>query len=168
MTVPPDQAARLRFLQRVVRRERELLQETTAALFAGDAAQQDVGGNAALTWQLPAGPLSSALSERLDAFVARFARLQDSLGDKLLPALLLALAEPVGAALDNLGIGERLGWFDSVELWRSVRALRNQMIHDYVEDRRILEGALSAARDAVPMLCAVATRMSDEVDRRLP
>ena len=97
--------------------------------------------------------------------------MQDSLGDKLLPALLLALAEPVSAALDNLNVGERLGWFDSVEQWRSVRALRNQMIHDYVEDRRILEGALSAARDAVPMpvpmLCAVATRMSDEIDRRL-
>ena len=111
--------------------------------------------------------MPSALSERLDAFVARFARLQDSLGDKLLPALLVALDEPVGAALDNLGVGERLGWFDSVELWRSVRALRNQMIHDYVEDRRILVGALSAARDAVPMLCTVAARMCNEIDRRL-
>ena len=85
----------------------------------------------------------------------------------MLPALLLALAEPVGAALDNLNVGERLGWFDSVEQWRAVRALRNQMIHDYVVDRRILEGALSAARDAVPMLCAVPTRMSDEIDLRL-
>ena len=71
------------------------------------------------TRALPADPLPSALSERLDAFVARFARLQDSLGDKLLPALLRALAEPVGAALDNLNVGERLGWFDSVEQWRS-------------------------------------------------
>ena len=167
MTVPPDQAARLRFLQRVVRRESELLQETTAALFDGDVAKRDIAGKAALIWQLPAGPLSSALSERLDAFVARFARLQDSLGDKLLPALLVVLAEPVGAALDNLSIGERLGWFDSVELWRGVRASRNQMIRDYVEDRRILEGALSAARDAVPMLCAVAARMSGEIDWRL-
>ena len=167
MTVSPDEVARLRFLQRVVRRERELRQETTAALFDDHAAKRASGDPGAAAWALPAGPLPSALSERLDAFVARFARLQDSLGDKLLPALLLALAEPVGAALDNLNVGERLGWFDSVEQWRAVRALRNQMIHDYVEDRRILEGALSAAHDAVPMLCAVATRMSDEIDRRL-
>ncbi len=167
MTVSPDQVARLRFLQRVVRRESELLQETTTALFDARAAKGGSQVAGAPVWALPAGPLPSALTERLDAFVARFARLQDSLGDKLLPALLVALAEPVGAALDNLNVGERLGWFDSVEHWRSVRALRNQMIHDYVEDRRVLEGALSAARDAVPMLCAVARRMSDEIDRRL-
>ncbi len=72
-----------------------------------------------------------------------------------------------GAALDNLNVGERLGWFDSVELWRGILALRNQMIHDYVEDRRTLGSALAAARDAVPMLCTVATRMSDEIDRRM-
>ena len=98
------------------------------------AAKGASGDTGAPAWALPAGPLPSALSGRLDAFVARFARLQDSLGDKLLPALLLALAEPVGAAIDNLNVGERLGWFDSVEQWRSVRALRSQMIHDYVED----------------------------------
>ena len=39
MTVVPDEVARLRFLQRVIRRERELLQETTAALFDGHAAR---------------------------------------------------------------------------------------------------------------------------------
>ena len=109
MTVSPDEVARLRFLQRVVRRERELLQETTAALFDDHASKGASGDTGAPAWALPAGPLPSALSERLDAFVARFARLQDSLGDKLLPALLLALAEPVGAALDNLNVGERLG-----------------------------------------------------------
>ena len=153
-----DEIERLRFLQRVVRREAALLQETTQTLF--DVRDGD-------SWVLPVGPLPPALSERLDAFVARFARLQDSLGDKLLPALLTALAEPVGAAIDNLNRGERLGWFASVEAWRVIRALRNQMIHDYVEDRRVLEGALVAARDAVPMLNAVAARMCDEVDRRL-
>ena len=153
-----DEIERLRFLQRVVRREAALVQETTQTLF-------DVGDRD--SWALPVGPLPAALSEPLDAFVARFARLQDSLGDKLLPALLTALAEPVGAAIDNLNRGERLGWFASVEAWRVIRVLRNQMIHDYVEDRRVLEGALVAARDAVPMLNAVAARMCDEVDRRL-
>ena len=153
-----DEIERLRFLQRVVRREAALLQETTQTLF-------DVG--AGDSWALPVGPLPAALSERLDAFVARFARLQDSLGDKLLPALLTALAEPAGAAIDNLNRGERLGWLASVEAWRVIRALRNQMVHEYVEDRRVLESALVAARDAVPMLSAVALRMCDEVDRRL-
>ena len=147
-----------------MRRESDLLQETTAALFGAEGAEAAPG---AAFWRLPDGALPSALSGRLDEFVARFAPLLDSLGDKLLPALLAALAEPVGAALDNGNVGERLGWFDSIERWRVVRAWRNQMIRDYVEDRRILEAALSAARDAVSMLRAVATRMSDEIDRRL-
>jgi len=43
-----------------------------------------------------------ALAERLDAFVARFARVQDTAGDKLLPVLLQRVGEPVGSALDNL------------------------------------------------------------------
>ena len=36
-------------------------------------------------------------SERVDAFVARFGRLQDLLGDKLLPAWLRSMEEGVGA-----------------------------------------------------------------------
>ena len=49
------------------------------------------------------------LSERTDAFVARFSRLQDTLADKLLPELLGWLAGPVGPAIDNLNRAERLG-----------------------------------------------------------
>jgi hypothetical protein len=36
------------------------------------------------------------LAERVEAFVGRFGRLQDTLADKLLPTLLAALAEPTG------------------------------------------------------------------------
>ena len=160
MNLAPDVALRLAFLARVVKREVALLQETSGLLFGSVA-----GGDT--VWHLPAGDLPMPLAERLDAFVARFARLQDTVGDKLLPALLAAVAEPVGAAIDNLNRAERLGWLDSVELWRSVRALRNQMIHEYVEDRHALESALIAARDAVPMLCETSGRLSDEVARRM-
>ena len=39
---------------------------------------------------------------KVEAFVSRFCRLQDTLGDKLLPALLKALGEPDRALLINL------------------------------------------------------------------
>lgn len=39
-----------------------------------------------------------------------FWRLQDTIGDKLIPALLRALGEPQGAVIDNLDRAERLGW----------------------------------------------------------
>ena len=160
MSLSPDAVERLAFLARVVKREVALLQETCGLLFGSDAI-------ADAPWRLPVGHLPMLFAERLDAFVARFARLQDTVGDKLLPALLVTVAEPVGAAIDNLNRAERFGWLGSVELWRSVRALRNQMIHEYVEDRRVLESALIAARDAVPMLCETAERLCDEAVRRI-
>ena len=155
MSLAPDVSERLAFLTRVVKREVALLLETRCLLFGADA-----------SWSLPVGDLPTPLAERLDAFVARFARLQDTVGDKLLPVLLAALAEPVGAVIDNLNRAERLGWLTSVESWRSVRALRNQMVHEYVEDRHVLQSALIAARDAVPMLCDTAERLCDEVALR--
>lgn len=94
------------------------------------------------------------MAERVDAFVARFGRLQDTLGDKLLPELLMALAEPLGPAIDNLIKAERFGWLASVDDWLLVRKLRNRMIHDYVRDPTELAQALQAAHEAVPMLFA--------------
>ena len=55
----------------------------------------------------------------------------------------------------------RISEQDRVNLKRAVRDIVG------IDDRRILEGTLSGACDAVPTLCAVATRMSNEIDRRL-
>ena len=85
------------------------------------------------------------LAERLDAFVARFGRLQDTVGDKLLPSLLMALAEPVGPAIDNLDKAEKFGWIESTEDWMEMRRLRNQMVHEYIEDVAVLASALRVA-----------------------
>lgn len=65
-----------------------------------------------------------AAAETLEAFVSRFARLQD-LGDKLTPAGLRALAERTGSALDNLNRAEKLGWLWSTQDWLAARTLRN-------------------------------------------
>ncbi len=65
--------------------------------------------------------------ERVDAFVARFGRLQDALAGALLPRLLEALLEPVGSVLDNLNRAERLGWIRSASDWAERRLLRNRM-----------------------------------------
>lgn len=69
-------------------------------------------------------------SERVDAFVARFGRLQDLLGDKLLPAWLRSMEEGVGAVLENLDRAERLGLIDGADDWLAVRKLRNVMVHE--------------------------------------
>jgi len=120
VSLTPAQHERLAFLCRITQKEILHLQDTDRRLFADlftvEAAKQ-----------IETDPI---LAERLDAFVSRFGRLQDNLGDKFLPQLLLALAEKPGAAIDNLDRAERLGWIESVEAWLEIRKLRNQMVHE--------------------------------------
>lgn len=100
-------------------------------------------------------------AERVDAFVARFGRLQDTLGDKLLPTLLIALAEPLGPAIDNLDRAEKLGLLPSADEWIAARKLRNRMVHEYVRDAAELAGALNAGHRFVPLLSGFADRIAE-------
>jgi hypothetical protein len=147
--------AKLQFLLETVALECAQLQLTDGRLF-----QQPMTPARVLSMRSDA-----ELGERVDAFVARFGRLQDTLGDKLLPELLGALAEPVGPALDNLGKAERFAWLASTDDWLTVRKLRNRMIHEYVRDPAELAQALHAAHDAVPMLVHVAAQMTQAASR---
>lgn len=98
-------------------------------------------------------------SERVDAFVARFGRLHDTLGDKLLPHLLMLLAEPVGPAIDNLDRAEKLGLLPSTDNWMTGRRLRNRMAHEYVRDAGDLASALNEAHALVPLLTGFTARV---------
>lgn len=157
MTIPPKLSARLEFLARVVRKECRHLQSTDARLF-GD------GFTVKMLMNLEETP---DIAERVEAFVGRFGRLQDTVGDKLLPHLLMLLAEKAGSAIDNLDRAERLGWIDSTEDWMIMRGLRNQMVHEYVEDIQILHDALLNGHRFVPTLIAIADKMLGEIDRRM-
>ena len=137
--------ARLAFLLETVTLEAQYLQFTDQSLFA----QAFTTARAA---SLRADPL---LAERLDAFSARFARLQDTAGDKLLPALLTCLGEGVGSVLDNLDRAARLGLLTQPsEVWVAARALRNRMVREYIRDPALLAEAVTEAHEAVPMLVA--------------
>jgi hypothetical protein len=148
LKTPPDE--RLRFLVETVLAKSAHLQRTDARLFA-----QPMTAQRAETLQSDLD-----LAERVDAFVARFGRLQDTLGDKLLPRLLEWLAEPIGPAIDNIARAERLGLIRSGEAWIEARQLRNFMIHEYVRDVSRLASALSQGHAAVPLLAEAASAMS--------
>lgn len=156
MTVTPKIALRLQFLVRVVHKECKHLATTDQRLFASPFTQERA-------IQLETDP---DLAERVEAFVGRFGRLQDTLGDKLLPALLVALGEKPSSAIDNLDRAERLGLINSADEWMSIRNLRNQMVHEYVEDPVILTSALQAGHTFTPVLIAAAGIMTDEIERR--
>ena len=158
MRVDESQWARLQFLARVTHKECQYLLETDQRLFTGPMT---------IDWvqKIEMDPL---LAERLDAFVSRFGRLQDNLGDKLLPQLLEAMAEPVGAVIENLDRAEKLGWLSSSDTWLEIRKLRNQMVHEYIEDLAILTSALQAGHAYVSVLIDTAKRLTAQIDKLNP
>lgn len=90
--------------------------------------------------------------DRMEAFVGKFSRLQDTLIDKLLPQFLAAVGEKTGTALDNLRRAERLQLLADPDQWLSMRQLRNRLVHEYVADLAELAAALRAARPLVDAL----------------
>jgi len=147
---------RLQFLSRVLKRECTHLSETSDRLFSQSFSKE----------RAAALPTDSLLSERVEAFVSRFSRLQDTLGDKLIPQLLRALGENPATVMDNLDKAESLGWITSAEDWQAIRQLRNQMIHDYIEDPVILCSAIQAAQGFVPKLIATSEKLQKELCSR--
>jgi len=84
--------------------------------------------------------------DQLESFSAKFSRLQDTLGDKVLPLFLKLSAEPVGTAIENLNRAEKLGLIVDTQQWLGARQLRNFLVHDYIEDLAILLESLEQAR----------------------
>ena len=147
---------RLRFLVRIVRKQIKLLHRSDQTLFS----------SIQKPWSLAELESDDLLANAVETFVARFGRLQDILGDKLLPRLLKALGENPSSFVDNLDLAEKLGWMESVSDWLSMRALRNQMIHEYLEDLHILKIALEKAHAFVPKIIQVANNLIQEINRR--
>ena len=156
MNLPPQTAARLQFLARVVRKECRHLTATDQRLFGVAFCLEQVA-------RLEEDP---DLAERVEAFVGRFGRLQDTLGDKLPPILLIALGEKTSAAIDNLDRAERLGLLQSADEWMTMRNLRNQMVHECVEDPVVLSNALQTGHAFVPALVGTANKFFAEIERR--
>jgi hypothetical protein len=83
--------------------------------------------------------LPGDLLKLLDQSAYRFGKLQDTLGLRVLPGILdlseepFAESTPFGAKLQRL---ERLGVIPSVDQWRTLRELRNQLAHEYVDAPR--------------------------------
>jgi hypothetical protein len=156
MTLEPGIALRLIFLARVVRKECQHITTTDQRLF----------GTTFTLEQTARLESDIDLAERVEAFVGRFGRLQDTVGDKLLPLLLDALGEKTSAVIDNLDRAERLGLIESADEWMTIRNLRNQMVHEYVEDPVVLTSALQTGHAFVPALIAAANKMIAEIESR--
>lgn len=104
------------------------------------------------------------LAEKIDAFVGRFGRLQDHIGEKLIPRFAALLGSVPKSLLDNLAYAERTGWIDSAEEFVGARKLRNLLIHEYMAEAELFLESLQAADGATHMLIDVVTRIKQQAD----
>lgn len=157
MRLSTEVISRLSFLVRVVQKEIELVEYAGSEAFLHGLDQTQIQN-------LDTNP---NLALKLEAFTSRFCRLQDTVGDKLLPALLAAMQEPKAPFLDNLNKAESFGWLDSVEDWVALRQLRNQMVHEYIEDPVLFYSAITSAYNHILTLKRFGDNLIRQVEELL-
>ena len=106
-----------------------------------------------------------ALRRLTDQVLFRFMKLQDALGERLIPATLSELREPFEEwpMRDRLDRLEKLGYLD-VEQWLRWREVRNGLAHENPDAPELRHAALLAAIAAVGEL----TDLYRAWKRRLP
>jgi len=145
----PEHAEKARFSLDLAERESKHLSYTTRTLFAQTIDLELIKAIAT----------REDLAEKIDAFASRFGRLQDHIGEKLLPAFARLLGAQPKTLLDTLAYAERMQWLDSAEAFIGSRRLRNQLIHEYLTDPELFLEALRTAQEATDMLMAVVANM---------
>ena len=81
--------------------------------------------------------------EVLDSLIFRFTKMQDSIGQKLFPAVLQQIGEEYRNMpfIDILNRLEQLEFIESASIWKKIREARNILTHTYPwETELIIEG----------------------------
>ena len=151
-----------------------LPEDTKAALFALDLAQREAVQlqfthkrlfikTPTLEW---VKNLSNNLeeAERLDAFVGRFSRLQDHLGEKLLPRFATLIGAAPRSMLDALNTAERMNWIGNAQQFFVARKLRNLMVHEYMIDPNLFLDSILAADETCTLLYDTVMRVQAWAD----
>lgn len=105
------------------------------------------------------------LAEKVEAFVSRFGRLQDHLGDKLLPRFAALVGENSKTLLDALATAEKTDLLDNADAFIAARKLRNALVHEYMHDVQTFLDSLFAAQQACHMFFAVIEKAECEINR---
>ena len=105
------------------------------------------------------------LAEKIDAFVGRFGRLQDQIGEKLFPAFARLTGGQPKSLLDAVAFAERMAWLDNAEAFIGARRLRNLLVHEYMTDPKLFLEAIEAARPATEHLMGIVATMKQEAVR---
>lgn len=106
----------------------------------------------------------SALRRLTDQILYRFTKLQDAMGERLVPATLGWLREPhedwpMRDRLDRL---EKVGLLD-VDTWLQWRDVRNRLAHEYPDQPELRHAAVLAAIDAAQAMLHAYQRWCDRL-----
>ncbi len=103
----------------------------------------------------------------IDQLLFRFTKLQDAVGERLVPSTRAILHEPYEEwpMRDRLNRLEKLGYLD-VEDWLAWREVRNRLAHEYPDQPEVRFAALIAAIDAARSLAALYQDWRGRLDAR--
>ena len=91
--------------------------------------------------------LDKELLRILDQIAYRFTKLQDSMGEKVLPLILELAQEPISSSAtfaEKLNKLERIGAIPSADEWKKLRAAaRNAVAHEYPDDPELRTSAIN-------------------------
>jgi hypothetical protein len=99
--------------------------------------------------------LSEDEIEHIDQFLFRFAKLQDTIGEKLFVSILEFLQEENPKSKPFIDILNRLEQLESLEEknnWLELRKIRNNIAHQYEDEPKQASEAINAIYHAKPML----------------
>ncbi len=83
--------------------------------------------------------------EAIDGYLFRFAKLQDTMGNKLFPLIVSRYVDDVKQLtfLDILNHLEKIGILEDVGIWRRLRVIRNDISHQYDDDSQEMAEVLN-------------------------
>ena len=105
------------------------------------------------------------VAEKVEAFVSRFGRLQDHLGEKLLPRMAALVGENSKTLLDALAIAEKTDLLVSADAFIAARKLRNALVHEYMHDAQTFLESLFAAQQACLIFFDIIEKAQDQTVR---
>ncbi len=104
----------------------------------------------------------------LDSLIFRFAKLQDTISQKLFKTILLLLEEDVEtlAFIDVLNKLEKLRIIEDVEQWKQLRKIRNLVVHEYNINRLLLVDELNQFYESVNLLIDIYEKLKKYIYKR--
>lgn len=104
----------------------------------------------------------------LDATIFRFAKLQDTISQKLLKNILILLEEDTEslAFIDILNKLEKLKVIPDAEKWRELRKMRNIIVHEYEENPEMIVEELNLFYSSIDYLIGTYEVIKEYLDKK--